>query len=85
MSTSMPLRPRPEGRTGSLDLAEHEYRVAEQEARAQAEALRRAVCQANAVVRELEDLLENLRAILEYPRAYAWPPVEHEEAEPPSE
>jgi hypothetical protein len=84
MSTSMPLRPRSDEHERTLDLAEHDYRTAEQEARAQAEALRRAVCQANAVVSELEDLLENLRAILEYPRAYGWPPVEREADEPAS-
>ena len=57
------------------------YRRAALEARAQAEALRRAVVQADALVHHLEELVESLLAILEYPKAYGWPPLPHE-AEP---
>jgi len=51
------------------------YRLAALEARAQAEALRRAVVQADALVGQLEQLVESLLAILEYPKAYGWPPL----------
>ncbi len=55
------------------------YRRAALEARAQAEALRRAVVQADALVGRLEELVESLLAILEYPKAYDWPPLPSEE------
>jgi len=58
------------------------YRRAALEARAQAEALRRAVVQADALVGQLEQLVESLLAILEYPKAYEWPPLPAEETEP---
>ena len=51
------------------------YQRAALEARAQAEALRRAVVQADALVGQLEQLVESLLAILEYPKAYDWPPL----------
>jgi hypothetical protein len=54
------------------------YRRAALEARAQAEALRRAVVQADALVGQLEQLVESLLAILEYPKAYEWPPLSPE-------
>jgi hypothetical protein len=49
------------------------YRLAAEEARAQAEALRHAVNRANDLVRQLEEMVESLRAILLYPKAYDWP------------
>ncbi len=52
------------------------YRLAIEEASAQAEALRHAVCRANDLVRQLEEMVEALRAILLYPKAYDWPPLE---------
>jgi len=55
---------------------EDAYHRAIEEARAQAEALRHAVCVATDLVRQLEELVESLRAILVYPTAYHWPPVE---------
>jgi hypothetical protein len=55
-------------------VAEETYRLALDEARAQAEALRHAVCQATDLLRQLEELIESLRAILVYPKAYDWPP-----------
>lgn len=55
---------------------EDQYRLAVEEARAQAEALRHAVCRANDLVRQLEEMVEALRAILLYPKAYDWPPLE---------
>lgn len=54
-------------------VAEETYRLALDEARAQAEALRHAVCQATDLLRQLEELIESLRAILVYPKAYDWP------------
>lgn len=59
---------------------EDQYRLAVEEARTQAEALRHAVCRANDLVRQLEEMVEALRAILLYPKAYDWPPLE-----PPAE
>jgi hypothetical protein len=55
---------------------EDHYRLAAEEARAQADSLRHAVCRANDLVRQLEEMVESLRAILLYPKAYDWPPVE---------
>lgn len=55
---------------------EDHYRLAAEEARAQADSLRHAVCRANDLVRQLEELVESLRAILLYPKAYDWPPIE---------
>jgi hypothetical protein len=52
------------------------YRLAVEEARAQAEALRHAVTRANDLVRQLEEMVESLRAILVYPKAYDWPLAE---------
>ena len=52
------------------------YRLAVEEARAQAEALRHAVNRANDLVRQLEEMVESLRAILLYPKAYDWPLAE---------
>ncbi len=59
---------------------EERYRRAVEEARAQAESLRHAVTRANDLVRQLEEMVEALRAILVYPKAYDWPPLE-----PPAE
>ena len=53
-----------------------QYRLAVEEARAQAEALRHAVNRANDLVRQLEEMVESLRAILVYPKAYDWPLAE---------
>lgn len=53
-----------------------QYRLAVEEARAQAEALRHAVNRANDLVRQLEEMVESLRAILLYPKAYDWPLAE---------
>lgn len=75
-STAKPLGPVPPGLTPAEEAA---YHMALEEARAQAEALRHAVTTANDVVRQLEELLESLRAILAFPKAYDWPPDEHEE------
>ena len=55
---------------------EDHYRLAVEEARAQADSLRHAVCRANDLVRQLEEMVESLRAILLYPKAYDWPAVE---------
>jgi hypothetical protein len=55
---------------------EDQYRLAVEEARAQAEALRHAVSRANMLVQQLEEMVEGLRAILMYPKAYDWPPLE---------
>ena len=55
---------------------EDQYRLAVEEARAQAEALRHAVSRANMLVQQLEEMVEGLRAILLYPKAYDWPPLE---------
>ena len=55
---------------------EDQYRLAVEEARAQAESLRHAVCRANMLVQQLEEMVESLRAILLYPKAYDWPPLE---------
>jgi len=52
------------------------YRLAVEEARAQADALRHAVTRANDLVRQLEEMVESLRAILLYPKAYDWPLAE---------
>ncbi len=70
-----PVRPtdRPAGPAHAED--DH-YRLAVEEARAQAESLRHAVCRANDLVRQLEEMVESLRAILLYPKAYDWPRVE---------
>jgi hypothetical protein len=59
------------------DAEENHYRLAVEEARAQADSLRHAVCRANDLVRQLEEMVESLRAILLYPKAYDWPAVEH--------
>ncbi len=69
---------RPPGRLaiGPPDADEDHYRLAVEEARAQAESLRHAVCRANDLVRQLEELVESLRAILLYPKAYDWPAIE---------
>jgi len=61
---------------GPPDADEDHYRLAVEEARAQAESLRHAVSRANDLVRQLEELVESLRAILLYPKAYDWPPIE---------
>ncbi|HEX5949424.1 MAG TPA: hypothetical protein VFZ96_00320 [Actinomycetota bacterium] len=53
-----------------------QYRLAVEEARTQAEALRHAVNRANDLVRQLEEMVESLRAILVYPKAYDWPLAE---------
>jgi multidrug resistance efflux pump len=79
MSTTVRPPDRLSGGAGPVD--EDHYRLAVEEARAQAEALRHSVCRANDLVRQLEELVESLRAILLYPKAYDWPPVESE-AEP---
>jgi hypothetical protein len=72
-TTAKSPRTMPSGLTPDEEAA---YHMALEEARAQAEALRRAVCTANDVVRQLEELLESLRAILAFPKAYDWPPDE---------
>jgi hypothetical protein len=70
---------RPRSSSHGDPAAEYEaYRRAALEARAQAEALRRAVVRADALVHHLEELVESLLAILEYPKAYGWPPLPHE-------
>lgn len=63
-----------EGESGAA--LEERYRTALEEARAQAEALRQAVNTLNDLIRCAEELLENLRSILAYPRAYDWPLLE---------
>jgi hypothetical protein len=73
MSTA--VRPPDRLPTGPLS-DEEQYRLAAEEARAQAEALRHAVGRANMLVQQLEELVEGLRAILLYPKAYDWPPLE---------
>jgi len=70
------VRPPDRLAVGPPDADEDHYRLAVEEARAQAEALRHAVCRANDLVRQLEELVESLRAILLYPKAYDWPPIE---------
>jgi multidrug resistance efflux pump len=83
MSTT--VRPPDRLPTGPPD-DEDPYRLAVEEARAQAEALRHAVSRANALVQQLEELVEGLRAILLYPKAYDWPLLESTtEHERPSE
>ena len=77
-TTAKPLRPVPPGLTPDEEAA---YHMALEEARAQAEALRHAVTTANDIVRQLEELLESLRAILAFPKAYDWPPDEHDETD----
>ena len=76
-TTAKSLGPAPPGITPDEEAA---YHLALKEARVQAEALRRAVCAANDLLRQLEELLESLRAILTYPKAYDWPRDEHETA-----
>ena len=61
---------------GPADHDVDHYRLAVEEARAQADSLRHAVCRADDLVRQLEEMVESLRAILLYPKAYDWPAVE---------
>ena len=56
-----------EGGPAHLDL-----RAAVAEAQEQAQALREAVCQAEAILENCRELLDSLRAILTYPSAYGW-------------
>jgi len=56
----------------SSDPARDSLRVAVAEAQAQAQALREAVGQAEAILENCRELLDALRAILTYPSAYGW-------------
>jgi hypothetical protein len=76
---SATTRPRDPADLVPSPIDEDAYRRAIEEARAQAEALRRAVCVATDLIRQLEELVESLRAILVYPTAYHWPPAEPSE------
>jgi hypothetical protein len=76
---SATTRPRDQVDLAPSPTDEDAYRQAIEEARAQAEALRRAVCAATDLIRQLEELVESLRAILVYPTAYHWPPMEPSE------
>jgi multidrug resistance efflux pump len=78
---SASVRPADRLPVGASPADEDHYRLAVEEARAQAEALRHAVSRANDLVRQLEELVESLRAILLYPKAYDWPPIESETGE----
>lgn len=61
---------RPQSITGGERTALHQ---AVEEARTQADALRRAVDDAEAVLQRCRELLDSLRSILAYPSAYRWP------------
>ncbi len=60
------------GSNGPSDRARDGLRLAVAEAQEQAEALKEAVGQAEAILENCRELLDALRAILTYPSAYGW-------------